>query len=302
MIRVVCAVFGLFCLAVTLAHAQFLSPSVFGSKPCFPYKGPGDTLAATAWYGLRAYSSAKIGGTTKSINIRRVSDSTTSDIVILTTGLLDVATATTFCASTTCFVHTWYDQVAGNACGAASCDMVQATAGNQPQLIFNCWLTSQPCLQSTTSNVHQVASANNLTPATGSVSLTTVGNRVSGTGNSTFIGENGILNRLVSSGTANKWLLAGGTSGQIQPTANDNVFHAMTGAINSGVTSGSTVNLDGVETTGTVTGSTTAGKPIFAGGTSTTADGVEAGIWDNVVFTAAQRMTINNNAHQCWGF
>ena len=61
------------------------------------YTGPGDIVSgAVAWYGLRAYSSAQTGGTTKSVNVRRASDNTTQDIVILASGALDIASAQTF--------------------------------------------------------------------------------------------------------------------------------------------------------------------------------------------------------------
>lgn len=62
------------------------------------YQGPGDIVAgATAWYGLRGYSAAYAAtGTGKAVNVRRASDNTTSDIVILTNGNLDIATANTF--------------------------------------------------------------------------------------------------------------------------------------------------------------------------------------------------------------
>lgn len=62
------------------------------------YTGPGDVVASSVvWYGLRGYSGAYAApGTGKAINIRRASDNATSDIVILTNGNLDIATANTF--------------------------------------------------------------------------------------------------------------------------------------------------------------------------------------------------------------
>src|ERR1700674_4751869 len=62
------------------------------------YTGPGDIVAsATAWYGLRAYNAAVAAtGTQKAVNIRRASDNTTADEVILTTGAFDIASANTF--------------------------------------------------------------------------------------------------------------------------------------------------------------------------------------------------------------
>lgn len=106
------------------------------------YVGPGDLVSgASAWYGLRGYNAAYASpGTNNAINIRRASDNTTKNIVILNTGALDVATAGTFCTSTTCFIATWYDQ-SGNGINAT-----QATTGNQPQLIFSCF-GSLPCVR-----------------------------------------------------------------------------------------------------------------------------------------------------------
>lgn len=97
------------------------------------YTGPGDIVTgATAWYGVRAYNAAYAAtGTGKAVNIRRASDNSAMDIVILTNGKLDVTTASTFCASTTCYVTEWYDQT-GNGKNAT-----QTTAGNQPTLAFS---------------------------------------------------------------------------------------------------------------------------------------------------------------------
>ena len=61
------------------------------------YVGPGDIVSgATAWYGLRAYNAAYATGSNNAINVRRASDNTTSNIVILANGNLDIATANAF--------------------------------------------------------------------------------------------------------------------------------------------------------------------------------------------------------------
>jgi hypothetical protein len=71
------------------------SPSV--TPPPVSYVGPGDIVSgATAWYGLRAYNAAYAAGANNAINIRRASDNTTTNIVILANGKLDIATANTF--------------------------------------------------------------------------------------------------------------------------------------------------------------------------------------------------------------
>lgn len=71
------------------------------------YTGPGDIVSgATAFYGLRAYSAAVAAtGTQKAVNVRSAKDNSTQDILILTSGNLDTASAATFAgtdATATC--------------------------------------------------------------------------------------------------------------------------------------------------------------------------------------------------------
>src|ERR1017187_4230663 len=86
------------------------------------YLGPGDTVASAAsWWGLRAYNCAYASGSNFAITIRRASDNTTANVLILQTGVMDAVSAGTFCTATTCYVATFYDQ-SGNGLNA-----VQAT-------------------------------------------------------------------------------------------------------------------------------------------------------------------------------
>lgn len=83
----------IFCLLTSAAVAQVIGDGMGspygGSKAAVTYTGPGDVVSgATAWYGLRAYSSAQIGGTQKAVNLRRASDNTTCDFDINTSGNL----------------------------------------------------------------------------------------------------------------------------------------------------------------------------------------------------------------------
>lgn len=63
-----------------------------------PYRGPGDlTSGWLAWWGLQGFSHAVVAtGTQNAITVRRASDNTTSNILILRTGLLDIATMAAF--------------------------------------------------------------------------------------------------------------------------------------------------------------------------------------------------------------
>jgi hypothetical protein len=74
------------------------------------YTGPGDIVSsATAWYGLRAYNAAYATGSNNAVNVRRASDNGTQNIVILSTGALDIATANTFAgtdATASCTIAT----------------------------------------------------------------------------------------------------------------------------------------------------------------------------------------------------
>lgn len=105
------------------------------------YTGPGDIVTHKAWGGLRAYSAAVAAtGTQKALTVRRASDNTTQDILILTNGHLDVAAATTFLTATTGFATKVFDQT-GNGL-----DWIQATQANQPQFLPTGGSTGLPTL------------------------------------------------------------------------------------------------------------------------------------------------------------
>lgn len=87
-------IFGAAALAqMERARAQPFGAFTQGSNA---YKGPGDIASGAAFYiGLRAYSSAQTGGTTKAFNLRRGSGGQ-QDFNILSTGLFDVAGAVAY--------------------------------------------------------------------------------------------------------------------------------------------------------------------------------------------------------------
>ena len=61
-------------------------------------------------WSLRAASASAAAAQRKAIQLTRASDSTTMDIHVLTSGDLDVASATTFLSGTTGVISIWYDQ------------------------------------------------------------------------------------------------------------------------------------------------------------------------------------------------
>lgn len=85
----------------TWAQSKLLQAHVGAAPPS--YTGPGDIVSgATFWGGLRAYSGAVAAtGTQKSVNVRRASDNSAQDILILTSGALDTASALTFAGTDT---------------------------------------------------------------------------------------------------------------------------------------------------------------------------------------------------------
>lgn len=81
----------IFLASLCPAPAQMMQDIVNARAPVAvpTYSGPGDIVSsATAWYGLRAYSSGQVAGTTKSVNLRRASDNATCDFDINTSGNL----------------------------------------------------------------------------------------------------------------------------------------------------------------------------------------------------------------------
>jgi hypothetical protein len=210
------------------------------------YVGLGDiSSGAKAFYGLRGYNAAYATGSNKAINIRRASDSTTSDILILSSGALDVATATTFCAATTCFITKFYDQSGALNCSGAACDAAQATTTKQPQLIFNCINTSLPCARFVGASVQNLT-----TPSfTAIAQPVTIGFAAKRT---TVSGALETVVGLFTDGlqvgfdfSANNVFIYAGSA---QPTAaaTDNAFHNVFAVANSAA---SVLNVDGASTT-----------------------------------------------------
>ena len=243
-----------------------------------------------------AYSFRKLKSTYagSAIRIRRASDNAELDINFLgftgfTGAPWDEASALAHCAATSCFARTWYSQ------DAAARHLEQATAANQPALIFNC-TGSLPCLSMTTATMGMSA-AGNVTPATGLVSFSIVAARTVFASNCPFLRENGNNNRLLATGAANTWGL-----GPTGPTlaVTDGAWHAAN-AVLSPTVGASVINVDGTEATGTGTPNTTAGTPSTFGTASTTCRLGEAVFWDNYTLTPAERAALVGNQRGFWG-
>jgi hypothetical protein len=279
-------------LATSPAGAQCLGfqcpPGVLGAGT----SGGGAPLdgftTPTIAYSFRKLKSAYAGD---AMVLRRASDNAEATIGYLGgtsfTGVpWNEAAAASHCNATTCFLKTWFDQ------SGAARDCTNTTAANQMTLIFNC-NGSLPCFRTTAGN-HSCA-APSLTPS-GIASLSAVGNRSAGTGLCPFIRQVATATNLIRGGGANVWQLVAGTS--ISPAATDNVWHAANGVIAGAA---SVFNIDGSETTGTLTGSVTAGTPGIAGAATTTCNIAEALIWDNYQLTTGERSVLRLNQKSFFG-
>jgi hypothetical protein len=280
------------------------------------YVGPGDLVSFTAWYGVRAYTAAKAAaGTTLAINIQRASDSSTCDVLIATTGGLGLTTncsgagtgltVTSFCIATSCTLNTIYDQTGGNHCGGSSCDLIHVNAGaSRPTLSTNaagsCLTPNVTTCFTFSSSQQSIRSVNNFTPAAAKVSISVVGTRKSASGAAMAFGSNiGSGNTLKTNTTTGTWILAGGSSGTISATATENTQHAGNAVING---ASSVIMIDGVDTTGTATASTSAGLPGIIPGATLTEVQSEMGFIDNVALTTGERTSLDSNQRSYYGF
>lgn len=127
-------------VVLTTAVIALLSAWQIPKAPAPTYTGPGDIVTLDHFWGLRAASAAAAAAHVNAVRLRRTSDNAETDITVLSNGTIDAATIASHCAATTCFVAKWYDQIGSVICngGVSTCEMVQATAGNQPELITSC--------------------------------------------------------------------------------------------------------------------------------------------------------------------
>ena len=188
------------------------------------------------------------------------------------------------------YVPTWYDQT-GNGH-----NVTQATTASQPAFVFSC-IGALPCLSNLAGSSVNLECAACLTPATGVGTLSTVAERWGSVSTGDLIRENSGNNRLSVVGSANTWETR--TSSQtLTGTANDLAWHAANGVFNG---ASSILNIDGTETTGTLTGSTSTGNIVIVTTAGSGSYQSEAGIWDNTAFSSGQRTNMCHNQYTYWG-
>jgi hypothetical protein len=274
---------------------QFV-PTAFMPQPAAggAYSGPGDVVSgATAWWGLRGYNAAVSNGSTKSVNVRRSSDNTTQDFVILSNGNLDVASISSFIGGGNGFVTTLYDQSGTN-------NLTQGNAANQPQLILS-GLGSLPIMQSTGSQFMFVTTSTvDTQPFTASAVAIRTGSFTSSgmclTSQSPFV-------QLGFQSVANTLHFFAGTD--INVSANDNVWRSLNAVYNG---ASSVLYVDGTANSGNAgtnnwgSAGTTWGFMGFVGGSYIlNGDQTEGGLWP-IGFSATQAANMSTNQHSYWGF
>jgi Alpha-L-arabinofuranosidase B, catalytic len=257
-----------------------------------PLDGGGSFAAPAGAYSLRRLKSTYTG---PGIKLRRTTGGTQDINFLGFTGFtgapLDVAAAASFCAATTCFIDTWYDQ-SGNARHIS-----QATTTDQPQFIFNCQ-GSLPCARSPlgASDYLILAGITAVSP----LSLNAVAKQ---TARSTTACREiwvGTSNELSQQATLDLVFLSNGAA-TVQAVSAGLAWHSHTGVMNGAA---SVVNVDGVETTGTVTPNLAAGNIVvdYNGGVGATCDVSEAMYWSGYALTQPERAALTQNQRNFWGF
>ena len=176
------------------------------------------------FWSLRAFNTSWFGQTI--LTVRRASDSTTANIVALAAsgGSLDVATAATFCAATTCFATFVADQKGAVHCDTATtvCNWASPTTGQEPQLIFNC-NGAMPCLRGTMAAISCLRSTEDATIHAQPLTYSNVVKMTwNGTTNLAVMGSGTI--------TSNPSLRVGTSSGTVRVNAGTNLTQSHTDA------------------------------------------------------------------------
>ncbi len=294
-------IFVLFVLAVQYASASSLlmlgagTPTVAAS-----YVGPGNVVASsTAWYGLRAYSTADRGNAL--INVCNVSDVVCADMSSdATTGALVIATiGGSSCSVVVCTIKTFYDR-SGNGK-----NVTQATISKRFTLTVSC-VNSKPCAVALGSSSQCYLASSTIT-ATSSTAIF-VGIRTGAfTTQATVLGDDSDHIEFGYLNATNKVYLSGPvTAANI--TASDSAWHAVQGVSVSA--SGSSITVDG-STTGSLNTGTAAytGRPVLGaygsagpacGGQYLTGSFVEGGYWASA-FSAGDLTAMDSNMRTYWG-
>jgi hypothetical protein len=303
---------------VLLAHAASAQVPLLGSEGVVVvggYTGPGDIVSgATAWYGLRAYSRAIVtAGTQALVNLRRLSDSHTCDIIVSATGGLgntnncstsgdDGTAVATWLSGTSGYATELYDQT-GNGNNAT-----QSTTAYQPQLLLSgCSSDSLPCLNFPTHAGNQNLAAT-ITAVSQPYSMSHVSVRASFSS-----AVYGVVDTYTGAAGSNCDYSNAGNEARIVQSESftaaetDGDWNAIQ-CVFYDAGSATTLNVNGTATTGSAgTGATSTSlmlgnQPSAAptGERELTGSLAEAGLWP-VAFSSAQQTKLCHNQYLYWG-
>jgi hypothetical protein len=273
------------------------------------YSGPMDAVTGqtiSVCYALRGCSKSYSTGSNPAITVRRASDSTTSNINVLSNGNLDVATFNTFCAATTCFLTEIFDQSGANGCSGAPCNLTQATTVEQAQIVTSgCGLgtSTLPCIVGATNNwIFTSAGPAALSqPFTQSVVAERTANF---TTEMTPFSTGGAAKQAIGFTTSANTAFVGelGLTSIITATAADSAWHSLIG-VSNGASPNSILSVDGVSTTGTTVGITNVFTAMLAESNGVNAlNGfmTEAIMWSTAL-SSANLTALCHNQYAYWG-
>lgn len=200
-----------------LGYGQSACPAAGG------YTGPGDILAFSGWWGLRAYSTADRGN--RLINVCNAGDANCVDMSSdATTGNLNVTlVGATDCSVSTCTIKTWYDRTGGGNNQSIYSIFTRA------QLIVSC-INSLPCARfvGASSNSYQAVSSTLSQP----YEMVFVGARTANFTTAQSIMAYGSNVLFGYAGSSNNALLYAGSSLTTAGGATDNTWHRIQGVAN----------------------------------------------------------------------
>jgi hypothetical protein len=267
------------------------------------YAGPGDVVAATSWWGLRAYTTAYATGSNPAIDICDSSGANTLTINILASGNLDTAAVTAWSGAPgshgTPYVKKIYDQVSGNVNyfntdGAASNPVLSITGGGgggtQPKITFTA--ASTHTLETVTTPVSGI----NLFTFSG------VATNILVSGQRTLIGT-GTLNPALAYNSADAIFMY--MSGNLpSATCTDGAIHSVQAVFNQ---SSSHLVIDGVHTAADLASAANGSTQALALGSSGNSsrfwsgDFYEIGFWTSDLYAASKTTGLYNNQKAYWG-
>lgn len=219
-----------------------MEPVPAGTSSAPPYVGPGDLSLGTvyAYYGMRAYSAAVATALTNAIQLRRASDGSTMNIPLTAAGNLNTGTAATFCAATSCFVQTLYDQTGNGHNLTAASNLIAYTS--------SC-INSKPCANNPNASAFLLAGLSTHAQPYTFIAVGERTGRFTSAQTITATDDGSHPSRINWAASANTFHMEGAST--ISATATDSVWHVFLGMFN-GASPNSVLAIDGVETTGGV--------------------------------------------------